>query len=169
MGTGDGRYVLETARARPDVLVVGVDANAAAMAEASRRAASSARRGGLENALFVLAAAESPPVELRGRADLVTIHFPWGSLLDGVLGRNPAVAAGLASLLKPDGELIAMVSLADRDHAGSIDGIRPLDGLGPTEVRPASTDEVVATRSSWAKRLGRQHVWRLRVRSYSRP
>ena len=58
LGTGDGRRVLRAASARPDTLVIGVDANAAGMAEASRRAA---RRGALPNALFVVAAAEHPP------------------------------------------------------------------------------------------------------------
>ena len=73
MGTGDGRFVLALARARPDTLVIGLDAVAAGMAEASRRAA---RRGGggsaagpekhpprgsLPNALFAVAAAEHPP------------------------------------------------------------------------------------------------------------
>jgi 16S rRNA (adenine(1408)-N(1))-methyltransferase len=50
--------VLRAAAERPDTLVVGLDANAAAMAEASRRAL---RRGGLPNALFAVAAAEHPP------------------------------------------------------------------------------------------------------------
>jgi 16S rRNA (adenine(1408)-N(1))-methyltransferase len=50
--------VLAAAAVRPDALVVGVDANAAAMAESSRRAA---RRGALPNALFAVAAAEHPP------------------------------------------------------------------------------------------------------------
>jgi 16S rRNA (adenine(1408)-N(1))-methyltransferase len=58
LGTGDGRYVLAAADERPDRLVIGVDANAAAMAEASRRAA---RRAALPNALFVVSAAEHPP------------------------------------------------------------------------------------------------------------
>lgn len=58
LGTGDGRHVLAAAAERPDALVIGVDANAAAMAEASRRAE---RRGALPNALFAVAAAEHPP------------------------------------------------------------------------------------------------------------
>jgi 16S rRNA (adenine(1408)-N(1))-methyltransferase len=58
LGTGDGRSVLAAAAARADALVIGVDASAAAMAEASRRAA---RRGALPNALFAVAAAEHPP------------------------------------------------------------------------------------------------------------
>lgn len=58
LGTGDGRHVLAAAAARRDTLLVGIDANAAGMAEASRRAA---RRGALPNALFAVAAAEHPP------------------------------------------------------------------------------------------------------------
>ena len=66
LGTGDGRAVIERARAQPDALVVGIDASAAGMADASRRAARSVPRGGVPNALFVVAAAEqcrrnSPP------------------------------------------------------------------------------------------------------------
>jgi 16S rRNA (adenine(1408)-N(1))-methyltransferase len=57
LGTGDGRHVLAAAAKRPETLVIGVDANAAAMAAASRRAA----RRALPNALFVVAAAEHPP------------------------------------------------------------------------------------------------------------
>jgi 16S rRNA (adenine(1408)-N(1))-methyltransferase len=58
LGTGDGRYVLALARQRPETLVVGLDASAAAMAEASRRAA---RRDAVPNALFAAAAAQHPP------------------------------------------------------------------------------------------------------------
>jgi hypothetical protein len=50
--------VLAAAAARPDTLVIGLDAVAGAMAGASRRAA---RRGALPNALFAVAAAEHPP------------------------------------------------------------------------------------------------------------
>jgi tRNA G46 methylase TrmB len=50
--------VLNLAAARPETLVIGLDANASAMAEASRKAY---RRGAVPNALFVVAAAEHPP------------------------------------------------------------------------------------------------------------
>jgi 16S rRNA (adenine(1408)-N(1))-methyltransferase len=58
LGTGDGRRVLALAAERPDTLVIGVDANASGMTDASRRAL---RRGALPNALFAVAAAEHPP------------------------------------------------------------------------------------------------------------
>jgi 16S rRNA (adenine(1408)-N(1))-methyltransferase len=76
LGTGDGRFVLAAAAAHPERLVVGIDASAAAMAEASRRAAANPRRGGLPNALFVVAGAEVLPPELDGSADWLTAWFP---------------------------------------------------------------------------------------------
>jgi hypothetical protein len=50
--------VLRAAAEHPDTLVIGLDANASAMAKASRRAG---RRDVLPNALFAVAAAEHPP------------------------------------------------------------------------------------------------------------
>ena len=107
LGTGDGRSVLALAAARPDTLVIGVDANASGMTESSRRAS---RRDALPNALFAVAAAEQPPGPLRGLAGALTIQFPWGSLLRGVLGGDDAVLAGVAALLAPGAEGAALVS-----------------------------------------------------------
>jgi 16S rRNA (adenine(1408)-N(1))-methyltransferase len=76
LGTGDGRYVLAAAAADPHRLVIGVDANAAGMTDAARRAMGTARRTGVANAVFLAAAAEALPQELDSVADLVTAHFP---------------------------------------------------------------------------------------------
>jgi len=76
LGTGDGRYVLAEAAAHPDRLMIGVDASAAAMVEAARRAAGRANRSGRPNALVVVAAVEALSPELDCAADLVTAHFP---------------------------------------------------------------------------------------------
>jgi 16S rRNA (adenine(1408)-N(1))-methyltransferase len=157
--------VLATAAAEPDRLVVGVDASAAAMAEASRRAGRRAGRGGLANALFVVAAAEALPAELDGLADRVTVHFPWGSLLHGLLTADPAVLGGLARVLRPGATLSMLVSSTARDSRA---GVGPIDqrslaalagayhqsGLAVTRVRPATLDDVAASRSTWGKRLG---------------
>ena len=165
LGTGDGRSVLGAASARPDRLILGVDASAAGMAEASRRAAASPRRGGRPNALFVVAAAEALPADLDGLADLVTVNFPWGSLLRGALGAEPAVLGAVARVMRPLARLELLVSVTDRDRAP---GLRPLDdqvlgglakvyasnGLELCQARPATAAEVAATRSTWGKRLG---------------
>ena len=94
LGTGDGRAVLAAAAARPDTLVIGVDASASGMQAASRRAA---RRGALPNALFAMAAAERPP--LTGFADEITVNFPWASLLRAGHGEK----CGEPYLLIPQG------------------------------------------------------------------
>lgn len=166
------------ARREPRTLVIGVDASAPAMAEASLRAARPERKGGLPNALFVVAAAEAVPEELRARADELTILFPWGSLLRATLATDDATAGadGIASLLAPGGRIRALVSVDARDgHALGLEALSPGDapglaarwadrGLRLTRFAPADAAEIASAGSSWARRLraGRDRVaWRL--------
>ena len=176
LGTGDGRAALAAADAEPHALVLAVDADAASMADASRRASRPAGRGGRPNLLFVVAAAEALPDELTGLADEVRILFPWGTLLRGVLGLDPAVAAGIAGLAAPHGRIAALVSIAARDRVAALPALDEpaLDdlarrlrssGLTLAGARRATTDQVRATHSSWGRRLlagdARRPVWRL--------
>ena len=178
LGTGDGRAVLARARREPGALVLGIDASATAMAESSLRAARPIRRGGLPNALFVVAAAERPPAELCAVADEVTILFPWGSLLRGVLALDEGLdaAAGIAGLVAPGGAVQALVSVDPRDrlaipvpnpaHRAGLAARWARRGLTLTRFEPAEPDEIDATGSSWARRLaaGRERrVWRLEL------
>jgi 16S rRNA (adenine(1408)-N(1))-methyltransferase len=170
--------VLVAAAAEPDRLVVGVDASAAAMAEASRRAARRPGRGGLPNARFVVAAAEALPAGLDGLADRVTVHFPWGSLLRGLLTADPAIMGGLARTLRPGATLTLLVSATDRDRGAGVGpvgeaGLATLadayaaHGLVVTRVRPATAADVAASRSTWGRRLGagdRRPAWLLEAR-----
>ena len=164
VGTGDGRAVLDAASRLPNSLVLGLDASASAMADASRRAAGAARKGGRPNARFVLAAAETPPTSFAGVAELVTVRFPWGSLLRGCLGLDATVAAGVASLVCPGGALELLVAPSERD---GLDGLptavpavvaaaraafEPL-GFELTIGRAATAAEIEASGSTWAKRL----------------
>lgn len=117
--------MLAAAAAQPDRLVVGVDANAAGMMTASRRAAARPSRGGLPNALFAVATVEALPAELDEVADLVTVHFPWGSLLRGLLGADPATMTGLTRVLRPGATLQLLVSSTDRDRGAGVPPIQP--------------------------------------------
>ncbi len=174
MGTGDGRAVLGAAGADSGRLVVGIDANGVGMVEASRRAL----RRGMDNAVFVVAAAERLPGELDGVADEVTVNFPWGSLLRGLVAADATILGGIVRMMKADAALSVLVSVMDRDHGvgvGSIDG-NALDnlvagyaaqGLAVTAIRPLSAAEVVAAGSSWGRRLGageRRPAWRIEAR-----
>jgi 16S rRNA (adenine(1408)-N(1))-methyltransferase len=169
VGTGDGRAVLVAAARQPTTLVLGLDANASAMAEASRRAARPARKGGLENARFVLAAAEAAPPELCGVASRVTVLLPWGSLLRGCLGLDDAVTAGVAGLVAHGGALELLLAPQARDgldgvpttEAGVVDAAARAFASHGLEVlvgRLAAADEVAASGSTWARRLRRSPV-----------
>ncbi|HET7677261.1 MAG TPA: class I SAM-dependent methyltransferase [Candidatus Limnocylindrales bacterium] len=178
LGTGDGAFVLATARAEPGTLAIGVDADASRMAEASRRAARTGRKGGLPNTLFVASAVEALPAELCGLAHEVRVHLPWGSLLRGAATPEPWFTTGLARLLRPGGSATLLLSATQGDAAS---GIGPLDpcvlerlsaayataGFDVIERRSAHAGDVTAARSSWGKRLGAgrgRAAWLLRLR-----
>jgi 16S rRNA (adenine(1408)-N(1))-methyltransferase len=161
IGTGDGRAVLTRAAGEPSALVIGVDAAATAMIEASRRAA----RRGPPNALFFAAGAEElPGTPVAERADLVTVWFPWGSLLRGVLGLDPAALAGVAALPCRRATVEVLASVVPEDHVAGLDqldagceasirGAWRATGLELRSMRRATAAEIEASGSSWARRL----------------
>jgi 16S rRNA (adenine(1408)-N(1))-methyltransferase len=167
VGTGDGRAVLAAAAREPRTLALGLDAVAAAMAESSRRAAGPARKGGLPNARFILAAAESPPPELCHGAARVTVQFPWGSLLRGCVGGDPRVAAGIAGLVAPGGMLELLLAPSARDGldgvplapgalTAAVAGAFSSHGLDVVIARSATEGEIAASHSTWSRRLRSQ-------------
>jgi len=162
------------AAAEPDTFVLGIDADAGAMAESSRRADRHATRGGVANSCFVASGVELLSADLNGLADRVTIRFPWGSLLRGALGVDREVAASIAALVAQGGRLEVTLSLVGRDRNGAgigdfgeadldrMTAVHGSLGLDRIEARRLAPDEVSAMRSSWARRLraGRDRpVW----------
>jgi 16S rRNA (adenine(1408)-N(1))-methyltransferase len=142
--------------------VLAIDASHAGMRDASRRAARPASRGGLPNARFIASGMEQLPVELAGLASLVTVHFPWGSLLRAAAGQDSTAAAAVARLVAPGGRLRLLLSASERDAGvGGLAGLDPSAaieayaelGLHPVVCRPPSPPDLAAARSSWGKRL----------------
>ncbi|HEY7526912.1 MAG TPA: class I SAM-dependent methyltransferase [Candidatus Limnocylindria bacterium] len=176
VGAGDGRFVLARADEHPEELVLAVDASYAAMRESSWRAGRSARRGGLPNALFVASSLERLPGELSALATLLTVHFPWGSLLDAAIGRDARGVAQLGGLVAPGGVLRLLVSASARDAAGGATALQPhavvaayaAHGLAADLCRRATLDDVDAARSSWGRRLlssgGDRDAWLVELR-----
>lgn len=175
IGTGDGRAVLARAAADPRALVIGVDASAPGLAESSRRAARDRTRP--ESAIFLAAAAEELPGPLAGVADLVTVTMPWGSLLRGALGLDAPALRGIAAVVAPEGSVEVLVSVVPSDHVA---GMAHLDqraqahlraawaavGFELVAMRPATHEDLLAARSSWARRLGDRPVWRIELRRH---
>jgi 16S rRNA (adenine(1408)-N(1))-methyltransferase len=93
LGTGDGRFVRHLAQSQPDWFAIGIDTCRENLHERSRTQT--------RNTLFAIAGAQNLPRELDGRVARLTINFPWGSLLNGLLDAEPAVLDGLSRVSEP--------------------------------------------------------------------
>jgi 16S rRNA (adenine(1408)-N(1))-methyltransferase len=153
IGTGDGCFVRAAALADPGVFVIGLDACRQPLWRAARTAP--------RNALYVIANALALPHELDGRATHLTINFPWGSLLAGLLDGDPTLLDRLAAIAQPGAALDVRLNAGALAEAGRTleDGgvavraalqgagfaLRPPVALGPAELRACPT--------TWAHRL----------------
>lgn len=153
IGTGDGRYVDLMARQRPALLAIGLDASREPLAERSRRAPS--------NAVYLIANALALPVELDGLATWVTLNFPWGSLLEGLLAHDACLLERLAAVARP-GALIELrlnggavatcgVSLEEAARLGRSALLAAGFRVGP--ARAMAAGDLRAFPSTWAHRL----------------
>jgi 16S rRNA (adenine(1408)-N(1))-methyltransferase len=154
-GTGDGRYPLHVARTRADTLAIGLDASSDALAYAARRAV----RDSVPNLVLLREPLES--LALESFADEVTVHFPWGSLLRGVLAEDERVFDAICRLPRQGGHLTLLLSITARDGRAPLsseDIARVLRayhaaGFALIERRAVGRDDVEAAHSSWGKRL----------------
>ena len=84
IGTGDGRFVYQSARRNPNKFYIGIDPNTRPLEKISEKIHRKPAKGGASNVLFIQSAVEDLPAELNGVANEVHVHFPWGSLLRAV-------------------------------------------------------------------------------------
>lgn len=153
IGTGDGRFVRHLAQTRPHGFVIGIDACRENLYDISRRAPG--------NTLFVIANAARLPLELYGLAASVTINFPWGSLLDGLLDGDPALLGGLSAVMRPGAALDVLLNGGALAEAGwsleaGADRVRDVLAFNGFAVgRPMTllADDLRAYPTTWAKRL----------------
>lgn len=118
IGTGDGLFVYQRARANPDKFYIGIDANPRPLEKVSEKIHRNPAKGGLRNVLFIQAAIEDLPSELDGVADEVHIHFPWGSLLRCVAAGDESVLRNLRRVCAPEGVLEIIIGLdPERDRS----------------------------------------------------
>lgn len=172
IGTGDGRFVYQCARANPAKFYIGIDANPKPLEKVSMKATRKPAKGGAANLLFLQAAVENLPAELNNIADEVHIHFPWGSLLRAVATGEPNVLQGLRRIMVAGGLVEVVIGVdAERDRAEierlglpnlSLDYITATLspkyaalGLKMTEHDLLAAHEWPHLESSWARRLSR--------------
>jgi 16S rRNA (adenine(1408)-N(1))-methyltransferase len=157
LGAGDGGYVLYRAETDPHHFAIAIDASPDGLIGGAWRA----KRARVANAAFLVEGVERLPAELARLADDVTVHFPWGSLLRGLVDGSCSVVGPIAGLMKVGAELRVLVSSVDRDGVGEVTPaviasrrvLYAEHGLHLVDACWASTAVVAESRSSWAKRL----------------
>lgn len=168
VGTGDGRFVYRYAAEHPETFCIGIDPVAEAMREISAKAEKKPARGGLPNILYLMDAAETLPGDLIGVADILTVNYPWGSLLGAWAAPVPVLLRHLAALGKPGAEWLVLFNATvfeDADYCARL-GFPPVDreriegelaplyaaaGFQVTEI--AELSGAADHRTSWGQRL----------------
>ena len=139
IGTGDGRFVYQSARENPTRFYLGIDANAKPLQKISMKATRQAANGGAPNLMFVQAAIEDLPAELDDTADEIHIHFPWGSLLGAVATGDAGVLKNLRRISAP-GCLLEVVI--------GIDPVRDQSEIMRLNLPPLSPDYIKSVLAS---------------------
>ena len=170
IGTGDGLFVYQCARANPNKFFIGIDANPRPLEKVSEKIHRKPAKVGLPNVLFLQAALEDLPSELDGVADEVHVHFPWGSLLRVVATGDETGLKNLRRVCADEALLEIVIGIdAERDRSEierlglsllSIDHIdRDLTpryraaGFEIIERGLLAQSEWPRLQTSWAKRL----------------
>ena len=157
VGAGDGGYVLHRTRTEPTTFGIAIDASSDALASGAWRA----KRARVANAAFLVEGIERLPRELACLADEVTVHFPWGSLLRGLIDGSSSVVGPIGGLMKAGAELRVLMSAVDRDGIAAVTpsvissrcATYAEHGLHLIDAEWASNAIVAESRSGWAKRL----------------
>jgi 16S rRNA (adenine(1408)-N(1))-methyltransferase len=170
IGTGDGRFVYQSARQKPNKFYIGIDPNTRPLEKISEKIYRKPAKGGAPNVLFIQSAIEDLPAELNGVADEVHVHFPWGSLLRAVATGEIEVLRNVRRICATGALLEVVTGLDPERDQSEIErlGLTPLSlefidtvlvkkyaaaGFEITErgILPASAWPELST--SWAKRL----------------
>ncbi len=153
LGAGDGRFIAQATRTDRAHGGIGVD-----LCEASLRAGSRRASG---NALFVVADALTLPEELQGVATCVTINFPWGSLLRGLLGGHQGLISGFTAIGRDETALQVVLNAGALGEAGwsletGTERVRAVlrdAGVCIHATTPLGHKELRRRSTTWAKRL----------------
>jgi 16S rRNA (adenine(1408)-N(1))-methyltransferase len=154
LGSGDGTFVVRTARSDADLGVVGIDTCLDHLRGAIRHYPANAR--------FFRSDARSLPDTFNGCFDRVSINFPYGSLLEAILNVDRQLQAEITRVTRDRAEIEVIVN--ESALAGlciEFDAGRELVrrfGEGLTGFR-TSTSEMTAADlknfpSAWSRKLG---------------
>ena len=168
IGTGDGKFTYQMAKENPDRFIIGIDPAQKGLEKVSAKIYQKPARGGLKNALFVLADVESLPEELNGLANQVFINFPWSSLLKGIILVEDKTWHSIKRICQK-GAIIDLVlgydeiSESDKLNLPKFDSGYIKKEMAPklvkrgfefVKIKELTNKDLKAYPSSWAKKLG---------------
>lgn len=170
IGTGDGRFVYQSARQNPNKFYIGIDPNTRPLEKISEKIHRKPAKGGAPNVLFIQASIADLPSELDGVADEVHVHFPWGSLLRAVATGDVAVLGNLRRICATGALLEVVLGIDPERDQAEIErlGLTPISlefidetlvpnyasaGFETTERGILTASEWPDFNTSWAKRL----------------
>ena len=170
IGTGDGRYVYQSASQYPNKFYIGIDPNTRPLEKISEKIHRKPAKGGAPNVLFIQSAIEDLPDELNGVANEVHVHFPWGGLLRAVATGDVELLQNLRRICADDALLEVVIGIDPvRDkselerlgvHALTVEVIDSAlvpnyaaAGFEIIERGIIAAFEWPALKTSWAKRL----------------
>ena len=170
IGTGDGRFVYQSARRNPNKFYIGIDPNTRPLEKISEKIYRKPAKGGAPNVLFIQSAVEELPAELNGVADEVHVHFPWGSLLRAVATGEIDVLRNVRRICSTGALLEVVIGIDPERDRSEIErlGLTPLSlefidtvlapsyaaaGFAITERGILAASEWPDFETSWAKRL----------------
>ena len=153
LGTGDGRYVRCLAEKQPEHFFIGIDACRENLRVHSQNK--------LPNTLFIIASAQALPAELSGIASHVTINFPWGSLLDSLLGSDTDLMDGLSAITRPqaslevclNGEALRTAGWTLEAGADKAEDVLNTSGWATGSRACLDANALRSLSTTWAKRL----------------
>ncbi len=166
LGTGDGRFVSDLATTLPRWFVVGVDACREPLRARSHKPA--------PNALFVIANALALPTELDGSAHRVSVNFPWGSLLEGLVAGDPGLLNGLERITQPEallevrlnGGAVAELGLSPQECLGRVQQSLGRAGWRCGSQTHLDRRQLRTLSTTWARRLAHgPQPWALALRA----
>ena len=170
IGTGDGRFVYQSARQNPNKFYIGIDPNARPLEKISEKIHRKPAKGGAPNVLFIQSAVEDLPSELNGVADELHVHFPWGSLLRAMATGDLQVLRNLRRICAPGALLEVVIGIDPVRDQTEIErlGLTPLSidfidkqlipnyraaGFETIERGVLQASDWPQLETSWAKRL----------------
>jgi 16S rRNA (adenine(1408)-N(1))-methyltransferase len=170
IGTGDGRFVYQSARRNLNQFYIGIDPNTRPLEKISEKIHRKPAKGGAPNVLFIQSAIEDLPHELDGVANEVHVHFPWGSLLRAVASGDVEVLQNLRRICAADALLEVVIGIDPVRDKSELErlGVQPLTlemvdtGLVPNyaaagfeiiERGVIAASEWPEFKTSWARRL----------------